>query len=83
MHEPDVFEILPAAHAGCDSTSKVGSNGAALKMAKECGLELLSSFGRSELTNQMIGDAQKFLVRCISPMHNTDSLKRSAVRSLP
>ena len=72
--EPDVFEILPAAHAfiGCDSTSKVGSKGADLKMAKDCGLELLSSFGRSELTNHMIGDAERFLVRCISQKHNTD-----------
>ena len=73
--EPDVFEILPTAHAltGCDSTSKAGSKGAALQMAKECGLELLSSFGRRELTIQMIGDAEKFLVRCISPKHTTDS----------
>ena len=38
----------------------------------ECGYKLLYSFGRSELTDQMIADAEKFLVRCISQKCNLD-----------
>ena len=66
--ESDLIDILPAAHAltGCDTTSKVGTKAAAFKTAEKYGYELIYSFGKSELTDQMINDAETFLVRCSS-----------------
>ena len=72
--ESDLIDILPAAHAltDCDTTSKVGTNAAAFKTAEKYGYELIYSFGKSELTDQMINDAKRFLVRCLSSNDNID-----------
>ena len=64
----DVVDILPAVHAltGCDTTSKVGSKCAAVQAAETYGYDLLHLFGKSELDDVMIQNAEKFLLRCIS-----------------
>ena len=63
--ESDMIEVLPVAHAstGCDSTSKVASKNSTLRVAMESGYELLYSFERSELTDQLIAAAEKFLIK--------------------
>ena len=63
-----IIEILPAGHAftGCETTSKIGTNAAALKTANACGYEHLCLFGKHELTNEMIYNDEQFLLRCIS-----------------
>ena len=60
----DVIDILPTIHAltGCDTMSKIGTKTAALKTAQEYGHELLCFFGKRELTDKMIDDADKFLL---------------------
>ena len=78
--EHDVIDILPAVHAltGCDTTSKVGTKAAALKTAAKYGFELLHLFGKAELTDEMIINADKFLLRCISSnekLNNFDELR--------
>ena len=72
--EPDLIEVLPASHAltGCDTTSKVGTKGKAVKEGIKNGYNLLYSFGKDEISNQMITDAEKFLVNCITS-HNVDT----------
>ena len=65
----EVIDILPAVHAltGCDTTSKVGTKSAALKTAAKYGFQLLPMFGKvTELTEDIICNAEKFLLRCIS-----------------
>ena len=64
----DIIVILPAVHAltGCDTTSKTGTKAAALKTANACGYERLCFFGKHELTNEMIYNAEESLLRCIS-----------------
>ena len=63
-----VVDVLPAVHAltGCDITSKVGTKSAAFQAAMKCGYELLYSNRKSEISNQMILLAEKFLVGRIS-----------------
>ena len=65
--EQDLAEVLPAIHAltGCDTTSKFGTKGMAFKEGKKNGYNLLYSFGRDEISNQMTADAEKFLLNCI------------------
>ena len=60
--EPDLLEILPAIHAltGCDSTSKFGTKGRAIKEGLKNGYSLLYNFGRDEMSNEMLADAEKF-----------------------
>ena len=55
--EPDV---LPALHAltGCESTSKVSTKAAALSTAIEG--------GQSKVTDDLIANTKKFLIRCLS-----------------
>ena len=62
-------DILPALHVstGFDLTRNVSTKAAALRTAIEGGGELLHAFGWSELTDDMIANAQKFLIRCLSP----------------
>ena len=66
--DDDVVDILPPVHAltGCDITSKVGTKPAALKTENECGYELLSFFGNTELTDEIISNAEKSVLRRIS-----------------
>ena len=73
--EPDLVEILPAIHAltGCDSTSKFGTKGRAIKEGLKNGYSLLYSFGRDEMSNEMLADAEKFLINCISK-HQVETL---------
>ena len=54
--DPDLAEILPAIHAltGCDTASKVGTKSKAVKEGANNGYKLLSSFGRDELSEEMI-----------------------------
>ena len=61
-------DVLLAVHAltGCDTTSKVGAKSAAFQAATKCGYELFYFFGKSEISDQMILSAEKFLVECIS-----------------
>ena len=63
-----VADVLPAVHAltGCDTTSKAGTKSAAFQAAMKCGYELLYSFGKSQISDQMILLAEKFLLECIS-----------------
>jgi len=70
--ESDLIDILPAVHAltGCDTTSKIGTKTSAFKTAEKYGYELIYSFGKSELTEQMINNAERFLVRCLSSNEN-------------
>ena len=62
-----LVDILPAVHAltGCDTTSKVSTKSRALKTAITCG-DLIKSFGKDEINDQMISDAEQFLVKCVS-----------------
>ena len=62
-----VIDVLPAVHAltGCDTTSKVGTKLKALKTAiSDC--DLLKTFGKDQINDQMIANAEQFLVKCIS-----------------
>ena len=78
--DSNVIDVLPAVHAltGCDTTSKVGSKLSALQAATRCGYELLFSFGNSEISNEMILSAERFLVNCTarkSEMKTFDDLR--------
>ena len=71
--DPDLVEVLPAIHAltGCDTASKVG------KKSKAAGegagyYHLLYAFGRDELSDEMIADAEKFLLKCFTK-HDVDT----------
>ena len=62
-----VIDVLPAIHTliGCDTTSKFGTKLKALKTAiSDC--DLLKTFGKDQINDQMIADAEQFLVKCIS-----------------
>ena len=50
---------------GCDTTSKISTKSRALKTAITCG-DLLKSFGKDEISDQMLSDAEQFLVKCVS-----------------
>ena len=76
-YDSEVIDVLPAVHAlignsfsfqfwtGCDTTSKVGTKKTAL-MPLASGAELLMSFGKTELSDVDISNAEEFLVRCLS-----------------
>ena len=51
-----VVDVLPAVHAltGCDKTSKIGTKFTAFQAVMKCGYELLYSFGKSKIYDQMI-----------------------------
>ena len=64
----NVRDILPAVHAltGCDTTSKVETKKSALKAVECRGSELLSSFEKEPLFDDVTAAAEKFLVGCLS-----------------
>ena len=71
-----VFDVLPAVHAltGCDTASESGTKSAAFQAAMKCGYELLYYFRNSEISDQMILLAEKFLVECISKSSERNNL---------
>ena len=76
--------ILTAPHAltGFESTSEVSNKAAVLWTAIKGGGELLYPFGRSELTDNMIETAEKFLIRWLSPTSkcsNFDELRYDVI----
>ena len=78
--DSDVIDILPAVHAltGCDTTSKVGTKASALKQASKCGYKLLYSFGKEDISDSMMSNAEKFLLKCLSSsdeIHHFDQLR--------
>ena len=60
----DIIKILPTVHTltGCNTTSKIGTKAAVLKTANACGYEHLCFFGKHELTNEIIYNAEQFLL---------------------
>ena len=60
-----LIKALPAIHAltGSDTTSKIGSKTAILKRSVE--LEAIASFGKAELTNEMIKGAETVLLQLL------------------
>ena len=64
----DVFDILPPVHAltGCDTISKIDAKTAAVNTANKCSYELICSFGKTGITDEIIGNAEKFLLKYIS-----------------
>ena len=69
----DLVEVLPAIHAltGCDTASKVGTKSRAVREGAGC-YHLLYAFGRDALSDEMIADAEKFLLKCITK-HDVDT----------
>ena len=69
----DLVENLPAIHAliGCDTASKVGTKNRAVKEGTNC-YQLQYAFGRDALRDEMITDAEKFLLKCITK-HDVDT----------
>ena len=69
----DLADVLPAIHAltGCDKASKVGRKNRAARKGADC-YHLLYVFGMDVLSNEMIADAEKFLLSCITK-HNVDT----------
>ena len=61
-------DLLPAVHAltGCDKTIKIGTKSTAFQAVMKCGYELLYSFGKSEISDQMILSAKRFSVKYFS-----------------
>ena len=72
--DPDFIEVLPAIHAltGCDTTSKFGTKSKAVIEGMKNGYNLLYTFGRDEINDQMIADAEKFLLSFITN-HKVDT----------
>ena len=64
----NVLDVLPAEHAlsSCDTTSKAIIKSAAFYLVIKCAYELLHSFGKSKISDQMILSAETFVNKCIS-----------------
>ena len=73
--ESTVVDVLPALHAltGCDTTSKICSKNAALKIADTDFIENLVAFGKTDINIDMVIMAEKFLVKCIDSKANSES----------
>ena len=71
--DSDLVEVLPAIHAltGCDTTSKVGAKSRAVREGACC-YHLLYAFGRDALDDEMIADAETFVLKCITK-HDVDT----------
>ena len=71
--DSDLDEVLPAIHAltGCDTATKVGTKSRAVREGAGC-YHLLYAFGRDALSHEMIADAAKFLLKCITK-HDVDT----------
>ena len=65
--DKNIIETLPAIHSlsGCDTTSKVGMKHAALARAKDFAY-LIKDFGRVELSDSMIENAEEYLTRVLA-----------------
>ena len=63
-----VIHILPAVHAltGCDTTSKFSTKHSGLVQAK-LEPDLLEVFGKQQMTEAQLLDAEIFLMHCLSP----------------
>ena len=63
-----IVDLLPSVYAltGCDKTIKIGTKSTAFHAVMKCGFELLYSFRKSEISDQMILSAEKFLVKYFS-----------------
>ena len=46
-----IVDVLPTVQAGCDTTSKVGTNSATFQTLMKCGYELFYLFGKSEISD--------------------------------
>ena len=51
---------------GCDTTSKVGTRRAVYQAAIDVGYSLLHSFGNEVITEEIVCNAERFLVHCIA-----------------
>ena len=73
--ESTVVDVLPALHSltGCDTTSKICTKNAALKIADTDFIENLVAFGKTDINIDMIIMAEKFLVKCIDSKANSES----------
>ena len=71
--ELDLVEVLPAIHAltGYNTASKVGTKSRAVREGADC-YHLLYAFGRDTLSDEMIADTEKFLLKCIGK-HDVDT----------
>ena len=71
--DSDLAENLPAIHAltRCDTASKVGTKNRAAREEANC-YQLLYAFGRDVFRDEMIADAEKFLLKCITK-HDVDT----------
>ena len=58
---------------GCDTTSKVGTKYSALRAAGKIVYSLLNHFGKYDLAQEMIYQAEMFLIECISKDSLLDS----------
>ena len=65
--DSDLVEVLPAINAltGWDTASKVGAKSRAVREGADC-YHLLYAFGTDALSNEMIADTEKFLLKCIT-----------------
>ena len=65
--DSDLVVLLPAIHAltRCDTASKVGTKSKAVREGAGC-YNLLYAFGRDALSDEMIADAEKFLLRYVT-----------------
>ena len=74
MHS-NVVDVLPAVHSltVCDTSSKVGTKLSALQTARKMGHEYLLTFGRSEISEDMISSAERFLACCVSRSSQFDT----------
>ena len=71
--DSDLVEILPAIHAltRCDKASKVGTKSIGVRKRADC-YHFLYAFGRDALSDEMIPDAEKFLLKYITK-HDVDT----------
>ena len=56
----------------CDTTSKVDTKRAAYQAAIDVSYGLLHSFGKEMITEEMVRNTERFLVRCIAKKRGVD-----------
>ena len=73
--ETTVIDVLPAllALTGCDTTIKIWSKTAALKIADTDVIENLVTFGKTDINFDMIITAEKFLVKYTDSKTNSEN----------
>ena len=69
----ELVEVLRAIHDlnGCDTASKVGTKSRAVREGVEC-YHLLCAFDRDALSDEMIADAENFVLKCLTK-HDVDT----------